>query len=123
MTNVRVNVSPEAAADTIGAVDGADSGAGHEAEAGPLVVHVRGEGVGDACAEGELCAAGGDDAPQPARRGTAAAMTANIRTVKLRSLTLLWSGHLPRVGTAASPAIYVPFGTVTATRYAIWLRC
>jgi hypothetical protein len=47
-------VSPDTAADTIGGVVAVlDSGAGHEAEAGPLEVHARGVGLGEAWAVGE----------------------------------------------------------------------
>ena len=81
-------MSPETTADTIGAVDGAVSGAGHEAEAGPLAVHVTGEGVGDACAEGELCAAGGDVVPQLASKSVAATARAAVRMLKRRTLTV-----------------------------------
>jgi hypothetical protein len=47
-------VSPDTAADTIGGVVAVlDSGAGHEAEAGPLEVQARGVGLGEAWAVGE----------------------------------------------------------------------
>jgi hypothetical protein len=46
-SNVKVKVSPPTTADTIGAgVLGLDSGAGQDAEAGPLAVHARGDGLG-----------------------------------------------------------------------------
>jgi hypothetical protein len=47
-------VSPDTAADTIGGVVAVlDSGAAHEAEAGPLEVQARGVGLGEAWAVGE----------------------------------------------------------------------
>jgi hypothetical protein len=46
-SNVRVKVSPAATADTIGGVVLVlNSGAGQDAEAGPLAVHARGDGLG-----------------------------------------------------------------------------
>lgn len=106
-------MSPETTADTIGAVDDAVSGAGHEADAGPLAVHVRGEGVGDACAAGD------EDAPQLATSGRAAA-TASTTVVKARFLTIRWSCDLWRAGRVIALSIRVPFGTVDASPPTVW---
>lgn len=69
-------MSPETAAETIGGVVAdLDSGAGHEAEAGPLEVHARGVGLGEAWAMG----AGDEDPPHALRIDKRATEAINTR--------------------------------------------
>ena len=75
-------MSPETAADTIGGVVAVlDSGAGHEAEAGPLEVQARGVGLGEAWAAG----AADEDPPHALRIDKRATEAINTRRAPLLS--------------------------------------